>query len=297
MLGDLYRDAHVGIRARLSELEIRIRDTEAELTDTFWASLEPRVRERLTNLRDALELTREESFEELARAEQLLAAYVEELGRLVASLPTVEEEWRALPDETPDPPTEAQAWCFGWPTREEADGLARSFRAIVRERDPHAEIIEGRTSWLARFRDDGAPFALRATAQTLGNGQIGEVAMCLVTSVRRATPRLLVKHETLVLSFGKALGLKREVEVGEPSFDGLFLVEGEEESALRLLGPSMRAWLLALARFDVPTLEIDPPRRVAGIRWRFQPDPKALDAAVRVLASVRDTEGDVRFRK
>jgi hypothetical protein len=120
--------------------------------------------------------------------------------------------------------------------------------------------------------------------------------MWLVTSVPRAMPRLLVRHENLVMSLGKVLGLKHEIEVGEPSFDGLFLIEGVAEAVHRLLVPSVRMQLLVLSRFDIPTLEIDPPRRVASIRWRFEPQAKALDAAVRVLAAIRETTPDLRFR-
>jgi hypothetical protein len=295
MAADLYRDAHVGIRARLSDLEVRIRETEAELTDAFWASLDPLVRERLGQMREAFELARAESFEELARAEQFLASYLEELAGLVASLPTVEEEWRALPEEAPDPPIDRESWLLGVPSASEAKELVRTFRAMVKERDRRAEVVDGRHSCLARFRDRGAPFSLRATAQTNGNGQISEVSMVLVTSVPRAMPRLLVRHESLLQAFGKALGLKHEVEVGEPSFDGLFLIEGTKEAADRLLVPHVRSLLLTLSRFDIPTLEIDPPRRLAQICWRFEPAAKALDAAVRVLASIRETTAEVRF--
>ena len=297
MPGDLYRDAHLGLRARLAELEVRIRDTEAELTDAFWASLDPRERERLSALRDALELVRSESFEELARAEQLLSSYADELARRVAALPGLEEEWCALPDEAPDPPLEREPWVLGLPSQAETSQLVRAFRAMVRERDRRAEVVDGKRSCLARFRDRNAPFSLRATAYTNGNGQIAEVAMWLMTSVPRAAPRLVVRHESLVQAFGKALGLKHEVEVGEPSFDGLFLIEGSKEAADRLLVPSVQTMLLTLARFDVPTLDIDPPRRVASLRWRFEPAPKALEAAVGVLATIREAEAVVRFRR
>lgn len=121
--------------------------------------------------------------------------------------------------------------------------------------------------------------------------------MFLVTSIPRALPPLLVRHESLVLSVGRALGLTYEIEVGDPSFDGLFLIEGSKAAANLYLVPMVRGWLLALARFDVPTLEIDPARRLASLRWRFEPAPKALEAAVRILRAVRETPPSVNFRK
>src|SRR5688500_9642353 len=105
MPADSYRDAQVGIRARLTDLEQRLREREAEVTDAFWASLEEHVRERLSDLREDLRLTTSTSLSDLARAEASLAAYVEELDRLIAALPALEEEWLEIPDDVPDPPT------------------------------------------------------------------------------------------------------------------------------------------------------------------------------------------------
>ncbi|AKV04127.1 hypothetical protein AKJ09_10790 [Labilithrix luteola] len=305
MTADLYRDAWVGIRARLAELSVRVREREAEVTEDFWESLEPNVRGELGAMREALEIVYAESaspasfeFEQLARAEQLLANYLEELERLIRQLPAVEAEWCALPDEVPDPPSGRDSWTLYLPTDEEMSELVRSFTTTVRERDRTADIItDNRRSCLARFHDRGAPFTLRATAHTNGKGQIIEVGMWLMTSVPRAMPKLVVRHETLALSFGKAIGLKHEVEVGEPSFDGLFLIQAAKETVTRLLVPSIRTLLMTLARFDVPTLEIDPRARTASLQWRFEPSSVALDAAVRVLANIREARAEVRFKK
>ncbi|MBX3189571.1 MAG: hypothetical protein KF819_21275 [Labilithrix sp.] len=294
---DLYRDAHVGIRARLAELSARMREREAEVTDAFWASLDHGVRERLASLREALELVDAPSLEELARAETSLAAYVDELGALIARLPSVEAAWHELPDEVPTPPPPPSSWWFERASSSEADGILRGLTAIVRERDRDAQVLsDGPNSYVTRFTDRGCPFALRAT-MLAQNGQVLEVPMWLVTSVPRAAARLLLRPETLMLSVVKALGIKREIEVGEPSFDGLFLIEGAKETAARYLLPGVRAQLLALSRFDIPTLEIDPPSRIASIQWRFEPAAKALDAAIRILTAIRETPPELRFRK
>ena len=99
MAADLYRDAHVGIRARLAELEARVRDREAELTDAFWASLEPYVRERLGALREGLGLVDSRSFHELARAEDACRR----LGAMALSLADAADEplLEPAPGETP----------------------------------------------------------------------------------------------------------------------------------------------------------------------------------------------------
>jgi hypothetical protein len=296
MKSDLYRDAHVGIRARLAELNARVQDREAEVTDAFWETLDPALREQLASLRAGAELATSDSLEELARAEGMVATYIDELDRLIATLPAMEAEWAETPDEVADPPPPRLGLVHGLPTEAEASGVERALTSMVRERARDAVVSGESPSYVARFRDHGVPFALRATIYTNGNGQVAEVAMWLVTSIARALPPLVVRHESLVLSVGKALGLKHEVEVGEPSFDGLFLIEGTKEAADRFLVPAVRGQLLVLARYDVPTLDVDPQARVASLRWRFEPAPKALDAAVRILTAVRETRSRVRFR-
>ncbi|MEA2748102.1 MAG: hypothetical protein QOI41_2245 [Myxococcales bacterium] len=300
MSDDLYRDAHIGLRARIAELEARIEARESEVTESFWESLAPKLREELGALRNEPALgtspSVEPSLDDLTRTEAMLAAYLDELERLIATLPATEAEWAIRPDDVADPPEPKFPFYNGAPSAEEAAMLFRHFGAMVRERARDAEILDLSPMYLARFRERGCPFALRATLYTAGNGQVAEVGMWLVTSIPRALPRLVVRHETLVLSVGKVLGLKHEVEVGDTSFDGLFLIEGTKAASDLYLVPAVQAQLLALSRFDIPTLDVDPTARTASLRWRFEPAAKALDAAVRILTAVRESRPSVRFR-
>lgn len=299
MPADLYRDAHVGIRARLVELDARVREREATLTDAFWASLEPGVRKRLAILREALALVGSESLEDLTRAEFMLSAYAEELDGFIVQVPALEQEWLELPDDVLDPPTVPESG----PALLASDGRAfvRRFIATIKESIVSSrgvvEITEdGWWSCVARFRHRDAPFVLRASALPNTHGHLGEVAMHLVTSVARATPRLLVRHESLFAAVSKAMG-RQEVEVGDASFDGLFFIQGTKKDADRFLMPTVRAHLLTLARFDVPTLEVDPTRRTASLSWFFEPAVTAIKAAVRTLTVIRETPSQVCFRR
>ncbi len=288
----LYRDAHVGIRTHLAELEVRIREREALLTKAFWAHLEPYVRERLADLRAGLELVGRRSLDELARAEGLLAAYLDELDAWIARAPALEEAWLELPSEVDDPPLVTTPETP--PSPESARELVRSFEKAIRETASEVELVEA--SWwsrVARFRRRSAPFALRASAL----GPFPGASMQLVTSVARATPPLLVKHESLFAAVTKAMGLRQDVEIGDASFDGLFLIRGAKEDALHFLVPKVREFLMMLARFDVPTLEIDPARQTASLTWSFEPVAAAIDTAVRALAVIREIPATVAFRK
>ncbi len=292
----LYRDAHLGIRARLRELEARIRDREAEVTDAFWESLDAEVRAHLARLKASVGKIDATSLDELAAAEGALSQYASTLDALIRQLPAVEEEWREVPADVADPPDIRPR---PWALRFDAEGAhqaERLFEAAVRERDRAAEIMAPRRgAMLARFRDRDAPFALRGQVISDNNGNVVDVALHLVTSISRATPPLSLRHETMLHAFGKVLGVKREVDVGDDSFDGLFFVESTKDAVERLLPPQVRAQLMALARYDIPTLVVDPRAQTASLRWRFEPNAKALDAAVRVLASIREAGGVVRF--
>jgi hypothetical protein len=200
-----------------------------------------------------------------------------------------------VPATVADPP--APTAIYGQVDVQEAHQVRVKFTTIVREHARDATIETEAPTFIARFTERGAPFALTATMYPNGNGIVEEVGMWLVTSIPRALPPLLVRHESLVLNIGKALGLRHEIEVGEPSFDGLFLIEGEKEAADLFLVPAVRSNLMALSRYDVPTLEVDPKARVASVRWRFEPAAKAIDAAVRILTWIRSVPPSVRFRK
>jgi len=296
MRADLYRDVHVGIRVRLADLDARIRERERELTDAFWSNLEPYVRERLADLRKALELIGAESLDALAQAEVLLSAYAAELDRWLARAPALEEEWLEMPEDVDDPPPLPES---GAPlSPDDGRTFFRSFSSAVREAASEVEIEEdGRWSCVARFRRRDAPFVLRASAIAAKNGQLENVAMQLVTSVPRATPPLLVRHESLLSAVTKAMGWRHEVEVGDASFDGLFLIQGAASDVPRFLVPKVRMFLLMLARFDVPTLEVDPPRRTASLTWFFEPAASAIDTAVRTLSVIRQTPATISFRR
>jgi hypothetical protein len=299
MSDDFYRDALIGIRARIGELDARIQDREAEVTEEFWENLSPETREQLASLRMGRELIAADTHEELARGEGMLTAYLAELDRLIGDLPDIEASWAELPQDVPDPPEVRLGFNFDdlGPTDEADREAVRNLTAIVRARASDAEVIGESPMYIARFREHGIPFSLRAVLYTQGNRELAEVAMCLVTSIPRALPSLVVRHESLVLSIGKVLGLKHEVEVGDPSFDGLFLIEGTKAAADMFLVREVRTQLLALSRFDIPTLQVDPKARIASLQWRYEPAAKALDAAVRVLTAVRETPPSLHFRK
>jgi hypothetical protein len=282
----IYRDPLEAVRARVQEREAEVLDREERMSERLVAALPPALAKRLGALRGRRRAA--QTFEELAEAEGRLSAYRDALDEALALAPSVEAELREVPATVPDPipsygpPLRSSAWAA--PSHED---VAERLEALVRPRDPRAriEMREEQGTVVARFREHDAPFSLVCRC-----GEDAEVYNALAASVARGSPRLSVRPETWGRTLTKMLGLTRDVRIGEPggeaSFDGLFVVDAEREVAARFLRRSVRRALVDLAYFDVPTLQIEP--GVATVRWRFEPDARALAEAVRVLLWVRE---------
>ena len=163
MSGDLYRDANVGLRARLADLSARILDREEEVTDDFWVTISVEERERLDELREGLDLVASEDLEELARAESLLTAYATELDALLDGIPLLEADWSAVPDDVPSVPVSERPWRIGYLREDAAHVIARDCEAMVRELDRAATFeTDGSLAWVARFEYLECPFGRSA---------------------------------------------------------------------------------------------------------------------------------------
>ena len=101
--GDLYRDALLGVRARVVLLVARIADREAQVTRAFWDILPGDVRAELVALRVARDRVGADSLADLADAEGKLEAYLEQVLQERSRVPTppaADTAERALAFET-----------------------------------------------------------------------------------------------------------------------------------------------------------------------------------------------------
>jgi hypothetical protein len=78
----------------------------------------------------------------------------------------------------------------------------------------------------------------------------------------------------------------RELELGDPSFDELFLIRSDRDAAAvsELLSPAIRAGLCTIAEVDVPTLLVEDGQ--ATLSWHGQAYPVLIEAAAQVLAAL-----------
>ena len=277
--GAVYRVANEALRDRAEDLWFVALAREARIRPRLRASLPDAVRARLDALRRGARRART-----AVDLEAALIAYCEALDEVIALAPTIEAELLALDDEPAHPAPDRRRASRPQPRGRALPPLGVELARILRHRDPSA-VVEplGARAQRARFRVGGVPFAavaeLRPDARDLD-----EVAFAVATSVRRGTPPLRLGPEGFWHGVGKALRIQHDLEVGDPSFDDLFLVEGTGES-IRLLGREARAALMRLARFDVPRLLVE--AGAATVRWCFEPAGAAVDAAVALLAAVR----------
>lgn len=306
-----YRDPLAAVRGRIAELVIRVQELEASLSDAYWRTLTAAERERIAKWSSMVCTAHHAADLESMTAKELeLTRYLHELEARVRRLPELEAMWQALPQQVFPPEEERRLFSLGWRFGSNADELAQAFRDLVHRRDPEARITFTNQSMLAELVDgaidgEGVPMALHVTAET-HQGQVLELISTLVTSVRRSMPRLTLRSESFASTITKAVGLRREIEIGDLNFDGMFLIDGDRklprevqrEQVLPVLDAPLKAAILALARFDVPTLTIDPDTSQASVTWKYPEfQPRALGCAAKILTLLRAQPGTVRLRK
>jgi hypothetical protein len=296
-----YRDGSLGMRARVAAQALEVAELHARLTPAFWERMPVDVAERLRALRCGAPADNADQAE-LARSEAALDAYRSALEQAIVQVPTVLADLVALPDAAPTPGLDLPGWAvfFGtpraptWgnvPTKEEVRALGAGLhKALGGSRYEGVSFETVGLTTLAHFRSRGAPFAIGTAPAFNSDGHKEGAQVALATSVAQATPRLLLRAETWGDDVLKSIGLRSEMELGDMTFDGLFLVQGDP-AARGLLTAETRAGLVFLAKYDVPRLVVE--HGEARLHWRWEPDAVMIDAAVQVLAAIRKAPAQV----
>ncbi|AKF07643.1 hypothetical protein DB32_004792 [Sandaracinus amylolyticus] len=236
-------------------LVARMRELEARWTEAFWAEVAPS--------RGLPHPGPEPSIDRIAE----LAARVSALEALEARHGAVVLEW-----STP--------------------GEVRRTAHSVRSTAPRA----------VRWLEGVLPDAYRARAESVADMLVARAAPIpidvrtaiddsallveIAAPVAPGVATLSLGPETLWHSLGKMLG-SREIELGDSTFDGAFLVAGDEETVRAVLDAPTRAALLALGTNHRAELRIAPGEARVGTA-RLDPlhgGDEALDALVAVIRS------------
>lgn len=294
-----YRDGVAWVRARYLEKRAGVEELEARLTGTFWEVL-PRTKvKRLLALKAAASAA-DDSINEVIRAEPCVDAYERALRAAIELIPTIEDEQRRLPSYAPA--LVPGRYAGRLPARALADitRFGQKLKAILEKHDRDVSVEPASAvGFCATFTADGCPFTLLAELQ-IERDIVGEppawgeaASVTAATSVASGFTSLRLTPEMWSDSVLKALRFKRDVEIGDANFDGLFLIDADVEPARTMLTPAVRSALVKLSRFDVPTLTVGSGEAV--VRYTYELSAEPIAAAIRGLVGIRRTSPIVKL--
>jgi hypothetical protein len=289
-VGEVYRDAMIGLRARIAEMDSVADERERRFAPDLLVHLPHEMRERLAELREACG-PHGDTIDELARAERDRSIYVELLDRALALAPELEVRLREVPTSAPRLKrrgTGAPVFLSQAVIGEALLQVGKVVARVVTRHDPSAEVVnlDGLT-FAAELRAHGAPLALLVEC-FVDPERPFEPRVQVATSVAEGTPHLHVAPEGWMHAVARTMGLRAHSATGDESFDERFVIEGESFAARSLLGADVRAALLAIGREDVPDLLVE--GGAAIISWSFEPSDRALHAAFFALGRLRTAE-------
>ncbi|NUP06391.1 MAG: hypothetical protein HOW73_10070 [Polyangiaceae bacterium] len=306
-----YRDRASGLLLRLKSIRDEIRRLETRISPEIFHFLDQptwtalfEARARATKAIDADEADSQTAGEaELEHWAVAMEAYASLLDDLDDDVSDIEARARRPGDAPPPlaskkkrpvqltvmPPAEVQAEARRVPRHVE-QALGRfgvEVEASQWETEP-----QGRMPWSYRatFRLDDGPFSLLVDFECQSAFLITSTK--LGTTVAPALKPLLVLPRTNFIQrlfrFGDRFG--PEVPTDQ-AFDAAFAVRTHD--ARTILTPRVRAKLLALTRWDVPTLTVAD--GVATLEYDYDPDVATIRAAIEALRLVRGASPLVRF--
>lgn len=212
-----------------------MRQLERRWTETFWREVAPK---RGIAAPDSLRRVGDPESEVA-----LLAARLEELEELEQQATKIVVEWRS-----PPPLTERRVLHEPWL-------LTRSDRRSYERR------LEYLCEWLEK-EADGLPVGVEGRMRMNSSGP--DLDVHLLSSVPRGAAPLVVRHGGLLDDLRALFGSKRRIQLGIESFDGLFVIEGDEATARTLLDGSMRNTLLRLGELTPVELRMGDGRARIG---------------------------------
>ncbi|MEZ4410835.1 MAG: hypothetical protein R3A52_30790 [Polyangiales bacterium] len=291
-----YRDSLDAVLLRIPALRDELRALEDDLGPAVLRALDGERVSSLERLRRATEVhTR--TLDDARALWGALETYRDALRALASELPAIDRAWSALPDDFtarswPLVDDVARVFAPDSPElREVSQRYARRVARWVESVDPHFGAVAdgaGQPGWRATLRARGVPMVFDGWMEE-GRGilQRGCVEPCLAlaTSVRRGAPRARLRPEQSAELLARVIRRAHGSYTGDRTFDAFFVLEGDADAQRWFMDEPLRRSLLLIAGDDVPTLEVE--SGVATLRWRFEPRPATMEAAVAVLAAVR----------
>jgi hypothetical protein len=274
-----YRDPLLSVRMRVHALGEQARLLETMLTDAAREQLPRERSESLQRLRHET-TCRDESASELHRVLQALESYVGQLEACVGQARRLERAMSRPAKSAPDLRPQNIFAVSASPA--EVSRFWSAFRRL--DLEASVEVVGGGDGhwphYRARFAFDDCPFTM--LMQPLADGQM---ALSLATSVARSLPALRLRPQSGLAELASGLGLLRDTEIGQRSFDETFIVDAAAPAARLLLPIRVQGSLLELSLASIPRLEVA--NGVAVLRWTSEFSIRSTRLAIGALAVIR----------
>lgn len=280
-----YRDQEGAVRARLETVEEAIAEAEAKLSEDFWNEVAPEL-----ELEPSQPGDREISPERLAEREQHLTA----LQSVLANLGDIEARWaHAAGSVAPigeDQPASALTLFWAQTLTVDAKPLpfehewARTLRSL-RRYVPNLVLPRRKgPRWGASVRIDETPIDVQIAA--VRSRRNTAFTHALASSVSRAAGPFRLEPEGIMQDLFEMLGLRREIELDDATFDPVFLIRGHEDTVRTMLTPLVRNSLLLVSAEGPLRLFVDSGR--ALLRTGAGLSEGAVDAALSVMVALHE---------
>jgi hypothetical protein len=280
-----YRGSSEAIVEQIASLDARIGDVERSFTESFWGEVAPGLGLDPPARREAVGAG--SGPDELLAALSQRESRLEALERIVAGFAAGEEAWRTPPEGAP--PAQTAPYDFVTTVNRALSGVdvnRRAFAALVEQLFPGTTLERPTTHALAAtVRFEGELFSLTYQPFISSGDKSWAPELVAAVTMPPGAPRLQLEPQTTGREILAAFGLIADVEVGDPDFDGMFLVKGDYDEAKAALGPDVRKALLVLAHVDIPSLFVGP--GLAWVRWRYGLSESAVTTALAALRSLR----------
>jgi len=284
----VYRDATEAARHRLREAHDRLGALDQRVTDALVERLPEDLRNPLSRAREeGLGVPELNSADAVRTAEQRLARLEALYAQITELSPELERAYHELPDAVQEDVLKRNynPLLHGHQiSNADLKLLHRELPRRIRQLDPSAQLhaTPSRPLLDATFRFEGAPFFLTTFS---GGHRGGEIEITLATGIRSSTPPLRMRPEQFSHAITKAMGIHRDAQLDNIEIDSRFLIDATNEDARALLTDEVLTALMSLARFDIPTLEIEAGHAI--IRWCFDPFTARLRTAATPLLAIR----------
>lgn len=285
LMSSPYRDSSKARREQALALGQQISDLEAGFSEFFWSEVAPTL-----HLDPPVEVELPDDDASEVELDEVIVAHE---GRL-AALHRVERDYHLL-EEAWRQPAPRVPQC-----RLKQRALFQTLFTDAFVKNPHLAKFEKLVNGFGSSQpiEDAGPYG-RRSALTLedvpfqilldsyveGRSKQWEADLSVQTTVSSLSGELQLTPQGVGSEILIAVRLRQDIKIGDLSFDGTFVIRGEEAAAEAMLTPAVRRDLLEVAKVDIPRVLVK--RGLAHLTWTFEPNRRCLEAAMMALRGIR----------